>query len=468
MGFAALTSKDFKKALTHYQRSYSEVPRPRTMYNIALCEEATGKYQAAVDHYQQFLIEAESRDADFLPLARAKLTALRKRIGAVLRVDSDPPGAAVRINGKLEGHTPLRIDMLEGTHSIRVSRKGSRSSERDIQIRAGENAYETFDLDSLGSISLSVTPSDAKISRLGDDYDATGNYKANLSPGTYDFEVSLEGYRTRTIIIELKAGANIQKRVRLKALSNTGTITLTSDTSGANVTVDGIIVGSMRTREGEDTPSLERSLTTGNHVVIVEAGGNKVWSDRFHLSAGETFAVDLKFRTDSKGRKVARWGLNAAGIASVLAGLTLGGFAIVDVRSDDQDRHDRGKSRAGIADLLIGVGAVSLTGAWYLKGGDDSVTVERSRTTSPRRAALSLQQRPWVDGLSDTTNGQSHFQVDLLVHGMSNYGVGGYHITDLPVLGRNMTNDGAVTLVLDDDGLPYARDGAAVENLSIR
>ncbi len=56
LGWKALNAKDFAKALVHYQRSYNEVPRPRTMYNIALCEEATSQYEAAVEHYQQFLI----------------------------------------------------------------------------------------------------------------------------------------------------------------------------------------------------------------------------------------------------------------------------------------------------------------------------------------------------------------------------------------------------------------------------
>jgi hypothetical protein len=395
LGFSALKAKDFRKALSHYQRSYAEVPRPRTMYNIALCEEATGKFQDAVDHYQQFLIEAEARDADFLSLARAKLTALRKRIGAILRIETDPPGAAVRINGKLKGHTPLRLDMLEGKHLIRVSRKGSRSSERSIEIRAGEDAKETFALESVGAVAVNVTPSEAEIRRLDVDDVATGTYKANLSPGSYDFEVSLVGYRTRRISIAVKAGANIQKRVRLKALSSTGIITLTSDTSGANVTVDGIIVGSMRQREGEDMPSLERRLTSGNHVVIVEARGKQSWSNRFHLAAGETFSVDLKFRTESQGRKIARWSLNAAGAAAVVSGLVLGSLAIRDVRSDDQDRHDRGKSRANTTDILIGLGAVSLAGGWYLKKTDTKVTVERSASdeASADRDEVSLRIR---------------------------------------------------------------------------
>jgi hypothetical protein len=159
--------------------------------------------------------------------------------------------------------------------------------------------------------------------------------------------------------------------------------------------VDGIIVGSMRQREGEEMPSLERRLTSGNHVVIVEARGRQTWSNRFHLAAGETFSVDLKFRTESQGRKIARLSLTAAGAVAVVSGLVLGSLAIRDVRSDDQERRDRGKSRANTTDILLGLGAVSLAGGWYLKKSDTRATVERSAAVdaSAERDEISLRIR---------------------------------------------------------------------------
>jgi hypothetical protein len=377
LGWQALQKKDYKRALVHYQRSYAEVPRPRTMYNIAVCEEETGKYQAAIDHYQEFLNEAEARDADFLALARDKLVALKKRIGAVLKVNSEPAGATVRVDGQIKGHTPLRLDLVAGTHLIRVSHKATRSSDRRIVIRAGEDITENFSLDPVGTVSLKVSPSDALIRRKDVDDVATGHYQAKLSPGRYEFEVSLMGYRTRTIVIDVEPSAGIQKTVRLKARSSTGLVSVRSDINGANVTIDGIIVGSMRRRDGV-TATIERRLTAGNHTMIVEPRGVKPWSKRFHLSPGETLAVDLKFRSEGKRRKVLRWGLTAIGAAAVATGLTLGAMALKDVRSDEDNQHDRGKDRASNADVLLGIGAVSLTGAWYLKGNEAKAQIERT------------------------------------------------------------------------------------------
>lgn len=377
LGWQALQKKDYKKALVHYRRSYEEVARPRTMYNIAVCEEETGQYQAAIDHYQEFLNEAEARDADFLALARDKLVALKKRIGAVLKVNSEPTGATVRVDGQVKGHTPLRLDLVAGTHLIRLSHKGTRSSERRIVIRAGEDILENFSLDPVGSVSLKVTPSDALIRRKDVDDVATGHYQAKLSPGRYEFEVSLMGYGTRTIVIDVEPSAGIQKTVRLKARSSTGLVIVNSDLNGANVTIDGIIVGAMRRQDGINA-TIERRLTAGNHTIMVEPRDAEPWSKRFHLSPGETLAVDLKFRNEGKKRKALRWGLTAVGAAAVATGLTLGALALKDVRSDEDTRHDRGKDRAGNADVLLGIGAVSLTGAWYLKGNETKAQIQRT------------------------------------------------------------------------------------------
>ncbi len=337
-----------------------------------------------------------------------------------MRVDSDPAGASVRINGKLKGHTPLRVDLLEGTHTISVSHKATRDDERKIDIRAGQNVSEFFTLDPVGSISITVSPKDALIRRVDVDESVRGRYKAKLSPGRYKFEVSLMGHDSVSFSIPVDATTNVEREVRLKAQSSTGVVSLRSDLSGANVTIDGLIVGSMRRREGETVPTLERRLTAGNHVMIVEARDAEPWSKRFHLAVGETIEMDLKFKTETKARKYTRWGLNTAGATAIVAGLALGTLAILDVRSDDPERHERGKDRAGNVDILIGLGAVALTGGWYLKGGKTKVTMERSGEgaddsdkaerdeVSLRSQELLPEQRLWIYGLPNAADAQAN------------------------------------------------------------
>ena len=390
LGWKDLKNKRYSSALDHYQRSYAEVPRPRTMYNIAVCEEELGRFKEAIRHYQKFLANAEARDATNLSRTREKLAALRSKIGAVVLVKSIPSKATVRVNDVVKGHTPLRLDLLAGEHQVRVSHKGTRSSERRIVVRPGDNAVETFALDRVGSVILDVKPVDALIRRMDVDDVARGHYEAELSPGSYEFELSLAGYSTRTITMTVEESSNQQKTINLKAHSTMGTLNIRSDLSGANVTIDGVIVGSIR-RGGREIPTIERRLVAGNHVVIVEAKDRPRWSKRFHLSPGETLAVDLRYKSESTPRKVARLGLTGVGTAALLAGIGFGVGAISDRGSDDLSRTDRGRARAGTAKILLGVGALGLAGAWYLGNPAANATTERSHEGETNSKSISLR-----------------------------------------------------------------------------
>lgn len=376
LGFKDLERHRYRQALQHYERSYQYMPRPRTAYNIALCHEALGNSQEAIDLFQRFLSEAEGRDVEFLPIAREKISVLRAKVGGSIRVRSDPSGASVRIDGELKGHTPLRLDLLAGEHLVSVARKGTRTSERSIEVRPGDNRVESFSLDLVGHVQLSVSPGDALIRRKDVDDVSTGLYESDLSPGLYQFELSLMGYETRSITLEVKANVNINKTIRLRGHSSTGALHVVCDESGARVTVDGLIIGSTRRRKGPF--ELERRLTAGNHVIIVEARSGESWSKRIHVSPGETLAVHLKFHGGAKRKKFARWGLTAVGVTAIASGLTLGILAVIDVRDTSLATHERGFDRATTSDLLLGIGALSLGGAYLLRGEDARVSMERT------------------------------------------------------------------------------------------
>ncbi len=375
-GYKDLQKKHYKAALIHYETSYRESPRPRTLFNIALCHEGMGNFEEAIAKFQQFIQEAEARDASFLSEAREKLKALNSRTGAQVHIISRPTGATVIIDNQVRGHTPLRLHLNSGQHLLKIRRSGVRTSSRKITVRAGENISETFQLDSVGHLRLRAKPRDALIRRKGVDDVGTGLYEADLSPGRYDFEVSLAGYRTRALSITVKAKDRLDKNVQLEALSDTGELRIQADQRGARVSIDGLIVGS--TRDHDDSgPSLERRLMAGYHVIFVEYENEETWRKRVHLSPGETLQVNLSYQLGSV-RSAASWSLSAVGTVGVIAGLTLGVLAVSDMRSDSQEQNDRGDDRARTAGLLLGVGAGGLLGGHYLGKGSLTAGIERS------------------------------------------------------------------------------------------
>jgi hypothetical protein len=89
LGFRALRAGDCASALVHYQRSYELVPRPRTLFNMAVCQEERGQDQEAWDSYHAFLEAAEGRDAEIVEKAKARLEILSLRLGE--RTDEPEP-----------------------------------------------------------------------------------------------------------------------------------------------------------------------------------------------------------------------------------------------------------------------------------------------------------------------------------------------------------------------------------------
>ena len=60
-----------------------------------------------------------------------------------LRVESEPPGARVRVNGQAKGQTPLRLAELPfGAYEVRVEQKGYEAQTRAVSLDAGSPSAE--------------------------------------------------------------------------------------------------------------------------------------------------------------------------------------------------------------------------------------------------------------------------------------------------------------------------------------
>jgi hypothetical protein len=55
----------------------------------------------------------------------------------VLSIVTEPAGARVFVDGNFMGETPVEVDLLEGTHSIRLTLRGYEDAIREVQARAG-------------------------------------------------------------------------------------------------------------------------------------------------------------------------------------------------------------------------------------------------------------------------------------------------------------------------------------------
>lgn len=132
------------EALERFERAHEHTPTPRALAQIALAEQALGRWVDAHDHLLEALGQtsdpwiAAHRDALDGALAR-----IREHVGH-LEVVEGVEGAEVRINGEAVGVLPLAspLTVPVGTVVLEVRAPGHVAFQRSIQVRAGGRARE--------------------------------------------------------------------------------------------------------------------------------------------------------------------------------------------------------------------------------------------------------------------------------------------------------------------------------------
>src|SRR5262249_14717538 len=101
--------------------------------------DSTG-YSRALAHYPRL----DLSPAGFSPVARASLARAREARGAMpkgtLIVATSPAGSPVFVDGVALGRTPLRAQVPDGSHAVRVARGASLPLAVAVEITSGGSA----------------------------------------------------------------------------------------------------------------------------------------------------------------------------------------------------------------------------------------------------------------------------------------------------------------------------------------
>jgi TonB family protein len=142
----------------------------------------------------------------------------------VLRIESEPSGARVSVNGEARGRTPLRLsDLSFGSYRVRVEQRGYEAQAREVSLSAEAAAGELrFVLarpaPAQGGADVASTPPGASVSVDGRPVGTTPLTGLKLRPGKRQLEVALDGHETWTETVDVAAGETGRIEVRLKAL----------------------------------------------------------------------------------------------------------------------------------------------------------------------------------------------------------------------------------------------------------
>lgn len=125
-------------ALERFEAAYRIGQSGQALAQIALAEQALGRFAAAEVHMQSAVSMQDPWIASRRPQLQQALTQIQAQLGTV-QVANGPPGAVVYVNGEARGTLPdaANLRVRAGSVVIEVRAEGYVTVQRSVQVQAG-------------------------------------------------------------------------------------------------------------------------------------------------------------------------------------------------------------------------------------------------------------------------------------------------------------------------------------------
>lgn len=407
-GAAAFERGQLRAALKHYTRSLALVENPRTLFNIAVCEQELRMFEAAYRDFNAFLRKAQERDADLVAEAQRRLREIAGQLApGRITIQTRPPGAQVFVDDErvARGSAPLTVPLRPGRHRVRAVQRGMLPVEREIEVAPGAARVEQMALEQLSIIVVTTVPADAAIRPAQTPRTvATGRLRMEVLHGTHEFHISRPGYEPQTVEVEVPPGETVTRQVVLSRGAQRATLSIRSNVAGASISLDGLVIASVA-----QTPTgpavIAREVPPGEHLLVAERSGYRAVATRVQVARGQHVEVALSLRAESSGPSPLVWTVAGVGAASFVTGAV---FGVLALRDDSNQVGQRAVDRAHAADVLMGAGLVAGGVAWLLHRRErnaESTASVRVRAGSPDRAVSAVRRRVSAEAIQGSASG---------------------------------------------------------------
>jgi len=203
--------------------------------------------------------------------------------------------------------------------------------------------------------------------------------KLKVDPGKWNVKFSLDGRIPAEKNITITQGKNARIAVRLKPVPQVGTLHVTSNIVGAEVRIDGKLVGKT------PLPPLP-GVRLGSHQILVEKKGHLSWIGSGEVKRGSTTTVQSKLVLAEVGiSKKAILGFTALGVAAVAESLAWVFYAQGQDKFADEDGISSDRNASIGFHVTAGVTAAAAAGliTWWLLDRKDSAKGAVSQTVAP-------------------------------------------------------------------------------------
>jgi len=206
-------------------------------------------------------------------------------------ISSEPSGATVFQGQKKIGITPLRLELMEGSHMLSVVADGFKAWDGSIETVSNQDqVLPVIQLEPANAqLQVNSIPRGANVTVNGR-YRGQSPIKLALSPGIdYQIGLSKAGYGSAERRIRLRAAASESITIDLSA--RVGKVNLTTMPADATVYVDGTARGS---------GSMTLSLSSAPHQLEVKRDGYQSFSRSITPKPGYPQSVQVRLLSDAE------------------------------------------------------------------------------------------------------------------------------------------------------------------------
>lgn len=227
----------------------------------------------------------------------------------LLRVTSNPEGAAISLNGRDVGRTPANLSGLEsGEYAVKITHDGFRPQEQTIQFAANQSRDLNFGaLTPLhGAVTIETTPRGATV-KLGSESRTSPATFSHVPAGTHPVTVELAGYEARSDTLSVQDGDSINRNWILTRVAEASPET---PTTGAALVTAGV-AGSVSTpavaerreapRAATPQPASPDEPAQRARVVVAPASFDEAARIRFIREAASMFDLTATVIAESPG-----------------------------------------------------------------------------------------------------------------------------------------------------------------------
>ncbi len=142
----------------------------------------------------------------------------------VIRVETQPPGAVVNLNGETKGASPMELTGLGfGTYEVKLDLKGYDSRTETVEVteqapQAEVKVALARPLPTLGSADILSTPFGAAVSVDGASLGRTPLTDLKLKPGARKVDITKDDYEPWSLTVNVQAGKRARVDAQLKAV----------------------------------------------------------------------------------------------------------------------------------------------------------------------------------------------------------------------------------------------------------